>query len=1060
MNIKAVTIVFSVLYPIIVSANSGMPFDELENPTVNSINRAPARAYSMPLADIGAVFTDALEPETPFTKSLNGIWKVSWTGDPSNRPLDFWKSDFDDSQWETIDVPSCAEMRGFGSPVYTNAVYPFLRRPPVVRDYVFGTPDYNPVLSYRTVFTVPESWKGRNITIRFDGVYSAYYLWVNGEKVGYSEDSKLPSEFDITRYLREGENSLAVEVYRWCDGSYLEDQDMFRFSGIFRDVTLIAFPEKKINDFFFRYDLTGSYRDASIRLTVDSDSPKVSATLYDASKKPVLTFSGKDCRRTLRKAHLWSAEDPYLYTLVIRSGEDIRSARIGFCKIERSGNTVLVNGKHIKFKGVNRHEHSPLNGRTVTEEEMVRDILIMKKNNINTVRTSHYPNHHLWYDLCDRYGLYVMAEANVEAHGMHYEEEGLGLNPDWEKAITERNLNHVINYRNHPSILFWSLGNETGTGPCFEKAAAAVREADPTRLIHWERGNTLADVDSKMYPSVDWLVRRGKLGDGKIESMPDGVDRGNGGQTKGKPFFMCEFAHSMGNALGNFQEYWDAFYGSESLLGGCIWDFVDQGLVKRTGRWNADGAPETIYAYGGDYDEQPNDGPFCCNGIVRPDRKETAVLREVSHVYRQIAVSSDDASTLKAELWNRFSFTWSDAFDACWKLLEDGVEVASGEWKLPSVAPQERKSVRLPNPGYRTKSGCEYFYNVYIKLRRDELWAPKGYVIADDQMVWKNSTAPEKKTVITVRPSVYESPEGWRISTGVLETVFTKNGVLKSLKSDGREVLLNTDNHSAGPRLSCVRAFTDNDKWMRNGKKQDATGLNDSFASYGLTQLQYHPKGVSLSISDDGSVALSVVTDVTGTKSAGFLHTAVWHFNTDGTITLENDVHPYGRMPRAIPRLGLSMLLNPAFEYATWYGRGPMENYIDRKSGSFIGRYESTVTDLYEPYVRPQDNGYRSDVRWFALTDASGSGVKFSSDEPLFVQALHYGWEDLEFARHRKGSERVFLPVSPRREVCLNLDLRQTGLGGNSAGPAPMEEYTFPIRDEHWSVSIANVNGK
>lgn len=1036
-------------------SRTGMPFDELENPGINSLNRESARAYSMPLADVKSALTDAIEPETPYVKSLNGIWRINWTGDPANRPLDFWKPDFDDSKWETIDVPSCAEMRGFGSPGYTNTSYPFFKQPPIILDYVLGTPDYNPVLSYRTSFTVPADWTGRNVTIRFDGVYSAYYLWINGEKVGYAEDSKLPSEFDITKYVRSGENSLAVEVYRWCDGSYLEDQDMFRFSGIFRDVTLIAFPKKKIRDFFFSYRLGNSYKDAEARLEVDSEEAGVSATLYDKSGRAVASFKGKDSRRTIRGASLWSAEDPYLYTLVIRSGRDIRAAKVGFCQIERSGNTYLVNGKNIKFKGVNRHEHSPLNGRTVSKEEMLQDILIMKRNNINTVRTSHYPNHPYWYELCNRYGIYVMAEANVEGHGMYYKENALGLKPEWEKSIVERNLNHVINYRNHPCILFWSLGNETGTGPCFAKAAEEIRKADPSRPIHWERGNFIADVDSQMYPSVDWVIRRGRVGENLEEAMGDrhGFDKVNG-HTKGKPFFCCEYAHAMGNALGNFQEYWDAFYESESLLGGCIWDFIDQGLVKRTGRWNADGTPETIFAYGGDYDEQPNDGPFCCNGIIRPDRRETAVLREVSHVYRQIAVCSEDASSLKAEIWNRFSFTPTDRFDARWSLLEDGVEVASGPWILPSVAPLEKKTVDLPDPGYAVKPGKEYFYNVYIMLREDTGWAEKGFVIADDQMVWKNSLKAEACSGRTL-PVILDTVSNYSIRCGGMAAVFTKNGVLESLKVGGKELLLRTDDLSAGARLSCNRAFTDNDKWIREGKKQEATGLKDSFASYGLTQLQYHPKGASLRKMPDGSVLLSVDTDVTGAKSAGFRHAAVWHFNTDGTISLENSVHPYGHMPEALPRLGISMIIDPAFEYASWYGRGPMENYIDRKTGSFIGRYESTVTALYEQYVRPQDNGYRSDVRWFALADASGAGVKFSSDEPMFVQALHFSWEDMEYARHRRGRDRVFSVIAPRREICLNLDLRQLGLGGNSCGPIPMKKYIFPIRDEHWTINIS-----
>lgn len=1035
--------------------DEGMPYNELENPAVNSINRNPARAYSMPLADVESALTDSIEPETPFVKSLNGIWKVSWAGGPANRVVDFWKSNFDDSRWETIDVPSCVEMRGFGSPGYTNTSYPFLKDAPYIKDYSLGTPDYNPVISYRTSFTIPDIWTGRNVVIRFDGVYSAYHLWVNGQFVGYAEDSKLPSEFDITKYLKKGENILAVEVFRWCDGSYLEDQDMFRFSGIFRDVTLIAFPTRKINDFYFSSKLENGYRNARAHLFVDSDEKNVSAVLYDSRHRAVCSFSGKDCTRVIRNAHLWSAEDPYLYTLVIKSGSDIRSSKVGFCQIERSGNTVLVNGRHIKFKGVNRHEHSALNGRTLTYDEMLQDVLIMKRNNINTVRTSHYPNHHTWYDLCDKYGIYVMAEANVEGHGYYYRESGLGCQKLWEKSIVERNVNHVLNYRNHPSILFWSLGNETGHGVCFVNAAQAVREEDPNRLIHWERGNIVADVDSEMYPSVDWVIRRGKAGDGLAPACGDRHGMSNNWHSENKPFFACEYAHAMGNALGNFQEYWDAFYGSESLIGGCIWDFVDQSLVKKTGRYNPDGTPETMMAFGGDYDEFPNDGPFCCNGIVRPFRKPTAVLNEVAHVYRQIVVSSNDASTLKAEIWNRFSFTSTSNFDARWELMEDGKKQMGGVWNLPDVAPLSKRIVDLPNPNYECKPGKEYFYNVYISLKEDTDWAQKGHIISSDQMVWRNdTTASSSGKSITTNPEVSESEKEITIRNGVFTAVFSKVGVLTALSINGTQLLHDTSDKASGPRLTCNRAFTDNDKWLRDGRIVPETQRKNTFASYGLTQLQYHPKGAILSVGDDGSVSLSVDTDVNGYKSAGFNHKMTWHFKNDGTISIENEVHPFGHMPEALPRLGLSMILDKSFDNVVWYGRGPMENYIDRKTGSFVGRYESTVENLAEYYIRPQDNGYRSDVRWLEIFNNDGTGVRFSADIPLFIQASHYGWEEMEYARHRRGMDRVNANPEAREEVLLNLDIRQLGLGGASCGPKPLDKYIFPIKDECWTLFI------
>ena len=494
--------------------------NDWENPAVNSRNREPARTYSMPLAAESDAFTDAIEPETPYRKTLNGIWKISWAGNPDLRVKDFYRTDYSDADWLTIDVPSCVEMRGFGSPGYVNIKYPHKMEWPFIKDRQTGRADYNPVSSYRRTFTVPEAWKGREVFLRFDGVYSAYYVWVNGEKVGYAEDSKLPSEFNVTKYLKPGENLLAVEVYRWCDGSYIEDQDMFRFSGIFRDVTLWSMPKDGIWDFKVSERLEvekGLCKEASISL--EGIDGEWTAALYDADKVQVASLSSAlPSFRFPSSAlpRLWSAEKPYLYTLVVKKGGDIRARKVGFKEVRIAGNTILVNGMKVKFKGVNRHETNPDNGRTVSLADMLKDITLFKKYNINTVRTCHYPDHHLWYDLCDRYGIYVVAEANVEAHEPGFGEKGLGRFPEWNHSIVERNLRNVLYHRNHPSVTLWSMGNETGHGDCFRQAIKAVKALDPSRPVHWERGNFDADVDSRMYPPVEWLDKRGQLGDGMI----------------------------------------------------------------------------------------------------------------------------------------------------------------------------------------------------------------------------------------------------------------------------------------------------------------------------------------------------------------------------------------------------------------------------------------------------------------------------------------------------------------------------------------------------------------
>jgi beta-galactosidase len=560
--------------------------NDWENPDVNSINRLPARTYAMPLAEESAAFSDALLPETPYAVSLNGEWKIKWVGDPARRPSDFWNVDFDDSDWAAIDVPSCVELRGYGIPVYTNVRYPHKLDWPKILDRDTGTPDFNPVSSYRRTFTVPKRWEGRRVILRFDGVGSAFYVWVNGKKVGYAEDSKLPSEFDITEFVADSENTLAVQVFKWCDGSYLEDQDMFRYSGIFRDVTLWSLPKDGIWDFNVKTRPVEGYENWSLELEMEDGG---SASLYDADGKKVgdLAPLSESLLKLQLKPRLWSAEDPYLYTLVVKNGGDVRAKKIGFKEQKIVGNTFYVNGMPVKLKGVNRHETDPEDGRTVSVDSMLKDVVLFKQYNINTVRTCHYPDHHLWYDLCDRYGIYVIAEANVEGHEPGYADKGLGRFKEWEHTIVERNERNAKFFRNNVSVTMWSLGNETGHGDCFRAARKAVNASDPSRPIHWERGNADADVDSSMYPSVEWLEKRGKLGNEKGGASLSGEGGGTGfaisGHTAGKPYIMCEYAHAMGNAVGNLKEYWDVIYAYPALIGGCIWDWVDQAIWRTRG---------------------------------------------------------------------------------------------------------------------------------------------------------------------------------------------------------------------------------------------------------------------------------------------------------------------------------------------------------------------------------------------------------------------------------------------------------------------------------------------
>lgn len=951
------------------------PWPDWENPQVNERNRLPARNF--------------VPPGAAWTRSLDGLWKYRWDASPALVPAGVERVDFDDSSWGTIDVPSCVEYRGHGVAQYTNVEYPHELNPPFIYDYKTLQHDYNPVSTYRRTFTVPEDWKNRRVILRFEGVQSAFTVWVNGHRVGYGEDSFLPSEFDLTSTLNSQPstpNTLCVEVLKWCDGSYYEDQDMFRLSGIFRRVSLVA--EEK-------------------------DAPwdvRVEAKLSDDFLSGVITATDGDGRELKRievkKPRLWSAEDPYLYSVEVAG----RTYRTGFRKIEIRGNVLFFNGKPVKFKGVNRHETTYDNGRTLSGEVMLKDVLMMKRHNVNTVRLSHYPNDPRFYDLCDEYGLYVMAEANVESHGFGYGKECPAHDPMWRRTVVERNVRNVMTHRNHPSIVFWSLGNEAGAGPAFEDAYAEVKKLDPTRPVHYEsacnpwalqspRGLPFADVDSAMYPDWTWVRERGEWGEGKREK-PALFRGGVQNHRREHPVFVCEYAHAMGNALGGFQDFWDGFYASDVMMGGCVWDWVDQAILK-----------DGTLCYGGDFDEEPNDGPFCVNGLVDPYRSETPKLREVAHVLRGLKVDKDFV------LENLYAFTGTDGFAGRWALREDGRIVRKGELKVPSLAPGERGGLEVPR--FELKTGVEYAVDFEFALKEDCPWAKKGHVVARDQIV--------------LQPSDFSVRE--RSECTVDAAFDPKTGFLTSLKIDGRNVLV------SGPRLTVARAFIDNDR--RKYAK-------DCFAA-GLTKLSYELEGFDDRTGADGVRRVSVVRRVVGTRACGFLQREDWVFRPGAGAVVTNEVTPIGTLPE-LPRLGLSWVLAKDLENVAYYGRGPGENYADRKSSCFLGEWTDTVTGMYQFYVRPQDNGYRADVRWFGLYDGDGKGVRFAADRPLFVQAQHYTWEDLYFARHQSGERRRNVPLRPREEVYLNLDVGQSGLGDMSYRPLP--EYRCTPRTEKFVLTI------
>ena len=1043
------------------------------DPQVNEINRLPARTYSMPLASVEEAFTPE-EPTSKWVMSLNGEWRFHWCGEPAQKPEGFERADFDDSDWQTIDVPSCVEMRGYGVPHYTNVTYPFKKDPPVIRDFVTGATNYNPVSSYRRTFAVPSDWKGRRVILRFDGADSAAYVWLNGTFVGYTEDARLPAEFDVTDAIisdtpsdpagrarppdapqRVPPNVLCVQVLRWCDGSYLEDQDMFRMSGLYRDVSLFAVPKNGVKDFHVVTDVD------SVRVEVETyGEAAVSAALYDAEYTRVATGEGRQTVLRLSNPRLWSAEYPYLYTLVVKAGEDVRTCKVGVRKMEIRGNVLYFNGQPLKVRGVNRHEMTPDEGHVVSKEVMLKDILLMKRHNVDAVRTSHYPNHHTWYALCDRYGIYVMAEANVESHGMGYKKQALGRQPEWEKPIVERNVRNVQNYRNHPSVFCWSLGNEAGPGEAFEVAYAEVKRLDPSRPVHYESGGRdyasgtgrpFCDIDSIMYPSPDYVRERAEWGEGKRAEAP--LFRGSKLiQDRNHPHIVCEYAHSMGNSPGNLKEYWEAFWSSPVNCGGFVWDWVDQGLWKYTDRILPDGTRDRFVAYGGDFDEQPNSGPFCCNGLVGVQREPTPKLMEVAHVHRPLVVTAAEAATGEAELWNRCLFTRADAFVGAWELLADGVRVDGGALAVSPVEPLARGRLALPKPKVEMKPGVEYFYNVTFSLKADTSWAKAGHVVARNQLAYgtgemkrRDAASPSGRArPPDAPPAVAETAEVVTVRFADGEAVFSRaSGTLSKFVLGGKLLLQDRSGVVTGPRLTVVRAFVDNDR-MKYGK---------AAFDGGMTQLRYHAKPYRVAKNADGSVTVTARVTVNGSKSGGFEHVAEWTFRPSGRITVKHDVTPFGAVP-ILTRLGMTWRLEPSLEKVAYYGRGPWENYVDRMEGSLFRVWETTVKDMFVDYMRPQDYGYRCDVRWVALTDSDGKGVRFTGSEPLFVQASRYLWEDLYFARHQLGDERRRAPLVPHDATFLNLDLRQSGFGDFNRNVLPLEKYRFDVKHETWSVEL------
>ena len=1060
---------------------------EWQSPGRLSLNKEAPHAYFFPFATVDQA-RKVLPENSPYCQSLNGKWKFHWVGNPEERPLNFFDANYDVSAWADIDVPRSWAMAGvqkdgsleYGIPIYSNQRVIFKHEVKVDdwRKGIMRTPpenwatykNRNEVGSYLRTFKMPETWKDREIYLNFDGVDSFFYLWINGKYVGFSKNSRNLASFNIGKYLNKAgmDNTLAVEVYRISDASFIEDQDMFRFAGIFRSVSLVSTPKVQIKDIQIIPDLDNEYANGvlNIKTTIDnlekkkiegykieyslyanklySDENELVANTSASSIVPKIEPSAQSIQERSMKVdnpNKWSAEFPYRYTLVAelkdKKGKvvEIVSTYIGFRKVEvketkaeddefgLAGRYFYVNGKPVKLKGTNRHETNPENGHTVTCEQMEKEIQLMKKANINHVRNSHYPTDPYWYYLCDKYGVYLEDEANIESHEYYYGEASLSHPIEWKDAHVARNIEMVHATINHPSIVIWSLGNEAGPGQNFVYAYEAIKEIDTSRPVQYERNNSIVDIGSNQYPSINWM-RSAVQGKMNLKY----------------PFHISEYAHSMGNAAGNLKDYWDAIESTNYFMGGALWDWIDQSHYyydKETG--------DRFLAYGGDFGDNPNDGMFSMNGYIFSDLTPKPQYYEVKKVYQNMGAKASDIANGKIEVFNKKYFQNLDDFDMTWALYEDGKIVEKGDtFARPRMQHFPRTSMiyGIPYNFTNLKPQSEYFLKIEYKLKEDMPWAPKGYVQMEEQILVKNS---ENKPTISQstgnKSSIQSHIEGnlFVYKGDNFEVKFNKDdGSLYSLQYGATKLI----EDGKGPKLDAIRAPVDNDNWMM--KQWFANGLHNlkhqakTYNTYskpdGTQVLSFNiesqaPRGAKLEGGVSGRYKVVDNDDAFNSNDFKFTSNMVWSIYKDGTVELETAITS-NNPALNLPRLGYTLELPQSLSNYTYYGRGPINNFADRKSGQSIEIYQGTVADQFVAWPKPQSTGNREDVRWCALTNTGGSGIIFVADNTMSASALPWSEMQMMLAPHPYQ-----LPKST--STFLQLDLGVTGLGGNSCGQGP-----------------------
>ncbi len=1031
--------------------NSQRPIvPDWENHKVLSRNRQPARANFIPCPDQETAITyeRALSPRF---KLLNGQWKFFYALSPAQSPEDFYQDDFCAEDWDDLEVPSSWQLKGYGQPHYTNVIYPFPVNPPKV-------PTENPTGCYIREFVLPKDWDGSRVCLRFEGVDSAFHLWVNGQEAGYSQVSRMPSEFDITDLIRTGSNRLALRVYQWSDGSYLEDQDMWWLSGIFRDVYLLARPKVQIADFFVKTHLDARYQDGVLEIegilsnsmTRLAEGYCLEAILLDGEKTLIgksqkvigsIESDGKEMVKLEIPAtnpEKWSAESPTLYHLLLTLYDEkeeileVVSSRVGFRTVELKGGNLLVNGVAVMFKGVNRHDHHPTLGKAVPLEAMLEDVLLMKRHNINAVRTSHYPNDPRFYDLCDEYGLYVIDETDLETHGFDVigKWEQLSGDPEWEEAYVERIARMVERDKNHASIVMWSLGNESGFGCNHIAMSKWAKAKDPTRLIHYEGetrlifdkedANPLAtDVHSTMYTSVEKMIEVGHL---KLEH----------------PHIMCEYAHAMGNGPGGLTEYWEAFYAHKRLQGGFVWEWIDHGIPKMSDHG------DLYYAYGGDFGDEPNDGNFVIDGLIFPDRKPSPGLIEYKKVIEPVKVHAINLLEGLVEIENRYDFITLDHLQVSWNITADGQPIQQGTLALPEITARGKQEVLVPYhlPAV-LEPGTEYWLNVRFVQGYDTLWTRQGHEIA-----WAQFILPIEAPAVSIgRDSMMplvctDDRNKLSICGDDFSISFDKvYGLIEAWTFNGLNLM------ESGPKMNFWHAPTDNDRNYRHEWKK-----------LGLDSLQHRIECFNFEQLQDTLVVVRVRVRVAPPVfNWGMVCQLVYKIYGSGDVILEVEGQPQGdKLPEMLPRIGLKLRLPETMRQVVWYGRGSGESYPDSKQANRFGVYSKTVDALHTSYIYPQENGNRTDTKWVAITNESGVGLLAVGMPQLDFSASRFTDEDLEKAMHT-------CDLVERDFITLNLDYRHNGLGSNSCGPGPLEKYQlhpdafrFALRLKPFSVSASS----